>query len=93
MERDPTRAAADPDWEIEQQQQCHENREKKLVSVSCQAFRSRESIICGPGETGERVANKDKESSQEVISIQRSSQASNQFNQVQMIFLCFQITL
>ena len=42
---------------------------------------------------GDLVANKDKESSQEVISIQRSSQASNQFNQVQMIFLCFQMTL
>merc|ERR1719500_2038800 len=40
---------------------------------------SRGSISCG--DTGEHEASQDKLSSPEVISIQRSSQASNQFNQ------------
>ena len=81
--------AHDVKIEQQQQQQCHESSQKR--SVSCQAFRSRESISCG--DTGEHEASQDKLSSPEVISIHRSSQASNQFNQVQMIFLCFQITL
>ena len=76
------------DVKIEQQQPCRESIQKR--SVSCQAFRSRESISCVPGDIGEHAANKNEESSQEVISIHRGSQASNQ---VQMIFLCFQIAL
>ena len=76
------------DVKIEQQQPSRESIQKR--SVSCQAFRSRESISCGPGDTGEHAANKNVESSQEVISIHRGSQASNQ---VLMIFLCFQIAL
>ena len=77
--------------EQEQQQTSQERLQKK--SVGCQAFRSRESIHIN-NVLKEHGSDQDKEAIQDVISIQEgSSRASNHLNQVQMIFLCSQITL